>query len=160
MNDKQSAPDLAQPLERGFEQLTEPLYRFVSSQTSGIILLLAGTLAALVFANTSLHSLYLDLEKIETGFFVKDFELRKTLQHWVNDGLMVLFFSAGAGAAVAGMGFTMSIFIAILSFDNQPELLTEAKASIIRATATAGVMGFVRLWFLSYRNNSSRNPLN
>jgi NhaA family Na+:H+ antiporter len=61
---------------------------------------------------------------------------------------------------VAGMGFTMSIFIAILSFDNQLELLTEAKASIIRATATAGVMGFVRLWFLSYRNNSSRNPLN
>jgi NhaA family Na+:H+ antiporter len=61
---------------------------------------------------------------------------------------------------VAGMGFTMSIFIAILSFDNQPELLTEAKASIIRATATAGLMGFVWLWFLSYRNKSSRNPLN
>jgi NhaA family Na+:H+ antiporter len=92
MNDKQSAPDLAQPLERGFEQLTEPFNRFVSSQTSGIILLLAGTLAAIVFANTSLHSLYLDLVKIETGFFVKDFELRKTLQHWVNDGLIVLFF--------------------------------------------------------------------
>jgi Na+/H+ antiporter NhaA len=54
----------------------------------------------------------------------------------------------------------MSIFIAILSFDNQPELLTEAKASIIRATATAGLMGFVWLWFLSYRNKSSRNPLN
>ena len=148
MNDKQSAPDLAQPLERGFEQLTEPFNRFVSSQTSGIILLLAGTLAAIVFANTSLHSLYLDLVKIETGFFVKDFELCKTLQHWVNDGLL------------AGMGFTMSIFIAILSFDNQPELLTEAKASIIRATATAGLMGFVWLWFLSYRNKSSRNPLN
>ena len=100
MNDKQSAPDLAQPLERGFEQLTEPLNRFVSSQTSGVILLLAG------------------------------------------------------------MGFTMSIFIAILSFDNQPELLTEAKASIILATATAGLMGFVWLWFLSYLNKSSRNPLN
>ena len=148
MNDKQSGPDLAQPLERGFEQLAEAFNRFVSSQTSGIILLLAGTLAALVFANTSLHSLYLDLVKIETVFFVKDFELRKTLQHWVNDGLL------------AGMGFTMSIFIAILSFDNQPELLTEAKASIIRATATAGLMGFVWLWFLSYRNKSSRNPLN
>jgi Na+/H+ antiporter NhaA len=68
MNDKQSAPDLAQPLERGFEQLTEPFNRFVSSQTSGVLLLLASALAALVFANTSLHSLYLDLEKIETGF--------------------------------------------------------------------------------------------
>lgn len=31
MNDKQSAPDLVQPLERGFEQLTEPFNRFVSS---------------------------------------------------------------------------------------------------------------------------------
>jgi NhaA family Na+:H+ antiporter len=92
MNDKQSAPDLAQPLERRFEELTEPFKRFVSNQISGAILLLAATLVALVFANTSLDSLYLGLEKIEAGFFVQDFELRKTLHHWVNDGLMVLFF--------------------------------------------------------------------
>jgi NhaA family Na+:H+ antiporter len=92
MSDKQSVPDLAQPLERRFEQLTEQFNRFVSNQTSGAILLLVGTLAALVFANTPLHGLYLGLEKIEAGFFVQDFELRKTLHHWVNDGLMVLFF--------------------------------------------------------------------
>lgn len=92
MSDKQSAPDLAQPLERQFEQLTEPFNRFVSNQTSGAILLLVGTLVALVFINTSLDSLYLGLEKIEIGFFVQDVELRKTLHRWVNDGLMVLFF--------------------------------------------------------------------
>jgi hypothetical protein len=44
MSDKQSAPDLAQPLERQFEQLTEPFNRFVSNQTSGALLLLVGTL--------------------------------------------------------------------------------------------------------------------
>jgi NhaA family Na+:H+ antiporter len=48
MSYKQSAPDLAQPLERRFEQLTEPFNRFVANQTSGAILLLAGTLVALV----------------------------------------------------------------------------------------------------------------
>ena len=54
MSDKQSAPDLAQPLERQFEQLTEPFNRFVSNQTSGAILLLVGTLVALVFSSIHL----------------------------------------------------------------------------------------------------------
>lgn len=54
----------------------------------------------------------------------------------------------------AGMGFTMSIFIATLSFRNLPELLTEAKASIMLATA-AGLMGILWLWFLSHRKKNS-----
>jgi Na+/H+ antiporter NhaA len=78
MSEIQSVPDLARPLEDRFEQLTEPFNRFVSSQTSGAILLLAGTLAALVFANTSLYSLYHGIEKIEAGLFLQNFELRKT----------------------------------------------------------------------------------
>lgn len=89
---EQPAANLARPLERRFEQLTEPFNRFVSNQVSGAILLLAATLAALLFANTSLHPVYAGLEKIEAGVFFQDFELSKSLHHWVNDGLMVLFF--------------------------------------------------------------------
>ena len=50
---------------------------------------------------------------------------------------------------LAGMGFTMSIFIGSLSLVTQPELLNQAKMSIMLATTIAGVLGILWLWFLS-----------
>lgn len=41
MSDIQSVPDLARALEDRFEQLAEPFNRFVSSQTSGAIIVIA-----------------------------------------------------------------------------------------------------------------------
>jgi NhaA family Na+:H+ antiporter len=84
--------EVQQPLERHFEQITRPFNEFINTQISGAVLLLGVTLLALIMANTSLQPLYAALEKVQIGFFVQDFELSKTLHHWVNDGLMVLFF--------------------------------------------------------------------
>ncbi|MFC5284704.1 Na+/H+ antiporter NhaA [Pedobacter alpinus] len=53
---------------------------------------------------------------------------------------------AGLGL-LGGIGFTMSIFIALLSFD-QPEYQIQAKFSILIASVSAGVLGFVILKFL------------
>ncbi|PKK38072.1 Na+/H+ antiporter NhaA [Siphonobacter sp. SORGH_AS_0500] len=50
---------------------------------------------------------------------------------------------AGAGV-VAGIGFTMSIFLTNLSFSN-PEFLNGAKLSIILTSFTAGLLGFILL---------------
>ena len=49
---------------------------------------------------------------------------------------------------LAGIGFTMSIFIALLSFDN-PIYDVEAKFSILVASVLAGVSGFLFLNFLN-----------
>lgn len=49
---------------------------------------------------------------------------------------------------LAGIGFTMSIFIALLSFDN-PIYDVEAKFSILVASVLAGVSGFIFLNFLN-----------
>ncbi|QMU30882.1 Na+/H+ antiporter NhaA [Adhaeribacter radiodurans] len=49
----------------------------------------------------------------------------------------------GAGL-LAGIGFTMSIFVALLSFD-APELQAEAKFSILVASLLAGVSGYLFL---------------
>lgn len=49
---------------------------------------------------------------------------------------------------LAGIGFTMSIFIALLSFSN-PEYQTEAKFSILAASVIAGIAGYL---FLSMLN--------
>ncbi|TAK77091.1 MAG: sodium:proton antiporter, partial [Dehalococcoidia bacterium] len=52
----------------------------------------------------------------------------------------------GVGA-VAGIGFTVALFIAGLSFDD-PALLTEAKLGILGASLVAGVVGWLLLYLL------------
>jgi NhaA family Na+:H+ antiporter len=49
----------------------------------------------------------------------------------------------GAGT-VAGIGFTVSLFIAELAFDD-PGLIAEAKVGILAASAIAGVAGWLAL---------------
>lgn len=43
---------------------------------------------------------------------------------------------------LAGIGFTMSIFVAQLAFGEQPEMLLLAKTGILGATFVAGVSAF------------------
>ena len=48
---------------------------------------------------------------------------------------------------LAGIGFTMSLFIAGNAFRGNPELLDEAKAGILVASLLAGVIGFTLTYF-------------
>ncbi|SKB75721.1 Na+:H+ antiporter, NhaA family [Soonwooa buanensis] len=56
----------------------------------------------------------------------------------------------GAGF-LAGIGFTMSIFIALLSFKGHPEIQDEAKFAILIASVLAGVIGYTLLNLVSKR---------
>ncbi len=59
-------------------------------------------------------------------------------------------FTQIAGVSLlAGIGFTMSIFVAQLGFENSPELLLMAKTGILFASLLAGVSGFVWLYLAS-----------
>jgi Na+:H+ antiporter, NhaA family len=53
----------------------------------------------------------------------------------------------------AGIGFTMSIFIASLSFDKY-STLTLAKLSILIGSFLSAIAGLVILWFTSGRGQS------
>lgn len=57
---------------------------------------------------------------------------------------------------LGGMGFTMSIFIASLSFAQQPELLVIVKTGILLASLLAGVAGYA---WLRCRSRSSSNDV-
>ncbi|MCA9729437.1 MAG: Na+/H+ antiporter NhaA, partial [Candidatus Eisenbacteria bacterium] len=59
----------------------------------------------------------------------------------------------GAGC-LAGMGFTMSIFIAGLAFGSDAELLDTAKLAILGASAIAGALGSLVLFFAPARRDS------
>lgn len=55
---------------------------------------------------------------------------------------------------IGGVGFTMSIFITILSFGNIPELLNASKLMIMLASLVAGVVGYVWLNYALKKNPS------
>lgn len=57
---------------------------------------------------------------------------------------------------LAGIGFTMSIFIALLSFPSAAELQVEAKFSILVASVCAGVSGYI---FLSTLDKKKKRKL-
>lgn len=56
----------------------------------------------------------------------------------------------GVGAT-AGIGFTVALFVASLSFDD-PDLLRSAKLAILAASATAGVLGYALLRWAAARS--------
>ena len=66
--------------------------QFTRIQASSGILLLAATILALVWANSAWAQSYFDLWETDLSILVGNLELSETLVHWVNDGLMVIFF--------------------------------------------------------------------
>jgi NhaA family Na+:H+ antiporter len=66
--------------------------RFVRSEASGSVLLLAATLVALAWANSPWAEIYDRLLHLELGVSREGVSYALSLQHWVNDGLMALFF--------------------------------------------------------------------
>src|SRR5271163_3659389 len=67
------------------------LERFVHSETSGSILLFGATVAALVWANSPWSGSYFALWKLPLSLGRRPL-LSMDLHHWIDDGLMVLFF--------------------------------------------------------------------
>jgi NhaA family Na+:H+ antiporter len=67
------------------------LDRFVHSETSGSILLFAATVVALIWANSPWSASYFALWKLPLKLGRRPL-LSMDLHHWIDDGLMVLFF--------------------------------------------------------------------
>jgi NhaA family Na+:H+ antiporter len=58
---------------------------------------------------------------------------------------------------IAGIGFTMSTFIATLGFDSQPLHLQSAKSSILVASLISAILGVLYLRFIAAKHNTSHN---
>ncbi len=80
------------PFEKKLEDIMPPFQRFTHDQTTGSILLIFCTLAALLLANSGFDRGYESLLLTETGLVFGDWSLTMNLRHWVNEGLMSLFF--------------------------------------------------------------------
>ena len=80
------------PWERAFSRVVSPFEEFIKGQTSSGLALAFTTVVALVLANSPLAEAYHHLIHTPIAVQVGAWGLEKSLLHWVNDGLMALFF--------------------------------------------------------------------
>jgi NhaA family Na+:H+ antiporter len=69
-----------------------PLQELLSRATAGAVFLIAAAAVALVWANSPLRVSYADLWGTDIVVGLGRVAIRQDLRHWVNDGLMTLFF--------------------------------------------------------------------
>ena len=75
------------------EVLLKPINQFLHQEASGGILLIICTLIALVWANTVWSNSYHDFWHTNIAVSIGNFlTLDYSIHHWINDGLMVIFF--------------------------------------------------------------------
>jgi Na+:H+ antiporter, NhaA family len=73
-------------------RFVDPLTDFLHEEAAGGVALAVATVVALVWANSPADQAYADVWDFEIGFEVAGLDLETDLGHWVNDGLMALFF--------------------------------------------------------------------
>ena len=66
--------------------------RYLRTESGAAVLLVIVTVVALAWANSPLSDAYFALWHLDVGFDFGPLGLHMDLHHWVNDGLMVVFF--------------------------------------------------------------------
>ncbi len=80
------------PWEKAFEKILTPFESFIHNQTSTGLVLLVMTLLALYLANSPYEEAYKHFFHTEIGFSIGEWKVYHSLHHWINDGLMAIFF--------------------------------------------------------------------
>src|SRR5918995_7393938 len=91
------------------ERIVRPFQDFAHKQSTGGILLIMATVVALVWANSPWAESYAALWHTKLTVGVGDFSISKDLNHWINDGLMAVFF------LVVGLEIKREILVGELS---------------------------------------------
>ncbi|MDH3295604.1 MAG: Na+/H+ antiporter NhaA, partial [Acidimicrobiia bacterium] len=107
---------------------------FLRVEASGGLVLLLATIVALIWANLP-GSSYIDFWHSEIGLDIAGFELREDLVHWVNDGLMTVFF-----------------FVVGLEIKREWEVgeLVDRRAAVLPAVGALGGMVVPALIFVAF----------
>jgi len=74
------------------DRFLAPIQRFLKLQAAGGIVLFAVTIIAILWANSALSDIYFKIWSSTFALKLNDFFFEKSFLHWVNDGLMAIFF--------------------------------------------------------------------
>ncbi|WP_268225271.1 Na+/H+ antiporter NhaA [Sinomicrobium oceani] len=72
--------------------LIDPMSRFINKSTTGGVVLFLSAVVALILANSPLKETYHHFWQHEFAIKFDSFVVSNNLHHWVNDGLMAIFF--------------------------------------------------------------------
>jgi Na+:H+ antiporter, NhaA family len=117
-----------------FHQVIQPFQDFIRLESSAGLILLTCTVIALILANSSLQHFYTSLWQIELSIGIDGMVLKKTLLHWINDGLMCIFFF------VVGLEIKRELLIG--------ELASMKRAILPLAAALGGMIFPAIIYFL------------
>jgi len=126
------------PWERAFNKIATPFEHFIHAQTTTGIVLMLMTILALIIANSPLYEVYLHIIHTKIEFNVGEWRLSHSLHHWINDGLMALFFF------MVGLEIKREILVGELS---------NIKVAILPILSAVGGMIVPALIYLSINTN-------
>lgn len=78
--------------EKSFDKILTPFEEFIHRQTTSGLLLMVSAIIALILANGPLAGAYYDFVHTYASVGFGEWKLKMTVHHWINDGLMALFF--------------------------------------------------------------------
>ena len=107
-------------------KVTDAISGFLSRESTSGLLLFGSAVVAMVLANSGVSSTYFDFWHYEAGINFANFHLEMSLVHWINDGLMALFF------LVIGLEIKRELMVG--------ELSTPAKAAFPAIAALGGML--------------------
>ena len=73
-------------------RIVDPVAEFLRAEAAGGVLLFVASVAALIWINSPLGDSYTDMWGAELTIGLGELSITEDLQHWVNDGLMAVFF--------------------------------------------------------------------
>lgn len=107
-------------------KIISTIERFLSQESTGGLLLFGSAILAMFLANSGLSQGYFDFWHTYAGFSIGSFELKMSLGHWINDGLMAIFF------LVIGLEIKRELMVG--------ELSTPSKAAFPAVAALGGML--------------------
>jgi Na+:H+ antiporter, NhaA family len=124
-SEQQHPPEAWAPVRRAAAAITSPIQQILAIEAASGIVLLVGTVVALIWANLWPSS-YVDLWHTQIGGRIGPWSYERPLHFWVNDGLMTIFF------------FVVGLEIRRETYEG--ELATLRKAALPLVAALGGMM--------------------
>jgi Na+:H+ antiporter, NhaA family len=130
---------MARTIRRNAQRVLDPLREFLNAEVAGGVVLAVAAAVALIWANSPLADSYDALWERNLTIGVGSASITEDLRHWVNDGLMAVFFF-------------------VIGLEIKRELVTgelrDPRAALLPVLAAAGGVALPALIFLSLTSGS------
>ena len=128
------------PWERAFKKVSTPFEHFLHAQTTTGLILMFMTIVALILANSPLTESYTDFFHTKIDLNIGSWKLSHSIHHWINDGLMAIFFF------IIGLEIKREVLVGELS---------NIKVALLPILSAIGGMLFPALIYFSINANTT-----